>query len=369
MSNKKKKIIFMGGLSQFSGRISPGGQGTASRILLNSGFSKYFNIFLIDTSAAIDPPELIIIKIIRGVKKFFEFTWICISKRPVAALLFSAGGNSFYEKIVLCLVGRVFGVRSAIAVRSGHFISQVRSTKHTLWYKWLLHVPDVLICQSQSWVDFYSSLGVPINKCDIIPNWIDSTAYISCRTKQCSGKNVTFLFVGILLREKGIYELLDSINMICDKLPEARWFIVGEGPEENYAKNFIKRHELGSKVKIIGWQTKEQLFEYYKIADVFVFPSYAEGFPNVILEAMSAGLPIITTPVGGIPGILLNDIHCIFVQPHDSRELADAMLLLAESRERRQVFSDTVVKHVQNFHEISVSWKKLVTVIDDISNK
>lgn len=110
------------------------------------------------------------------------------------------------------------------------------------------------------------------------------------------------------------------------------WVIVGDGEEKDHLRCFSREKGLLDKVLFTGWVTREELVEYLKQADVFALPTYAEGFSNAMLEAMAAGLPVTTTPVGGIPGFITNGGNGILVPPRDSARLAEATVKLAKFR-------------------------------------
>lgn len=365
MKPETKSIIFVGGIKTASGTQHPGGQMTASRSLLASDFVKRFRLFLIDTAGVDFPPETMLFRIAKGLKRTARFLGLCILRRPAAALIFSCYGLSLVEKVLFCAIGRIFGVKSVLSLRSGHFMDQVRSSRFRGWYHFLLRVPHLLLCQSRTWADFYEGMGVPAGKCVVVHNWIDPSPYISCRTLQPAGTDVTFLYVGTLSRAKGIFDLIHSISIVRHALPGARWVIVGGG-ETKALRAAVDRLQLNGCTTITGWQTGRQLLHYYRVADIFVLPTYAEGFPNVLLEAMSAGLPVITTPVGGIPGVLHDHVNGLLVPPGDTMALAEAMVRLARDELFRQRLSDAAIRHVHEHHDIGTLSNVLSRVIDGL---
>jgi glycosyltransferase involved in cell wall biosynthesis len=369
MNNNKKALIFVGGFGNNKNVSQPGGQVTSSRMLLKSNLSNVYKFYLIDSIARIHPPESLALKFFKSAKRIVKLVCYCLYKRPVAILLFGAYGLSFFEKGFMCLIARVFRIKSLLSIRSGHFLTEVQHSKIQRIYKTLLLIPNKLICQSRSWIDFYTSLGIPSENCVTIPNMIDPDKYISCRTEQPLDNCINFLYVGTFALEKGVMDLLAAINLIHKKLPLARWLIIGGGPAENIARDYVKRKGLQAQVEITGWLSSQKLSEYYTKANIFVLPSHAEGFPNVLLEAMSAGLPVITTAVGGIPGILRDGVHGLFVQqPGDPNELAKQMLVLANDYNQRKKYSIAVIEHATNHHHIEKNWDKFVFAIDGNSN-
>ena len=362
--SKNKKIILVAGIAKVEGKQHPGGQLTATRILLKSKISDYFDISVIDISARSQPPEIFPTKVYKGTKRIFKFIKILISQKIYAVYLFSAFGFSFWEKIVMSYLTNMAGGRSILAVVSGHFYDNVRNSKFKSIYKMALNIPDIIICQGPTWVDFYSSIGISKNKCIIVPNWIDPSFYIDCRTEQPKDNNITFVYVGFLVRKKGVYDLLEAIKRIESVLPGASWIFVGGGSEEDELRKKVLLYKLSSKVEITGWKNTEQVKKYYKRANAFVFPTHAEGFPNSLIEAMSSGLPVITTPVGGIPGIIKNGEHGILTTTHNPDELSKAMLRIANDYNFRNNAAEAVIKHVYEHHDIDKIWKDLARIIE-----
>ncbi len=139
--------------------------------------------------------------------------------------------------------------------------------------------------------------------------------------------------IGVLRRAKGFKYLIESFAEIKKKFDEATLFIIGDGPDrmelENQARNIRNVHFLGR-------QDHGKIVEYLKAADIFVLPSIdlpqdREGTPTSVMEAMAAGLPIVTTKVGGIPYFIRDGVNGLLVDPQSSSELADAVIKLMDN--------------------------------------
>lgn len=144
---------------------------------------------------------------------------------------------------------------------------------------------------------------------------------------QKPGDEPILLFVGRLIKEKGIYELLDAFEIVSKQI-ECRLFIAGEGEEKERITRLIEEKKLGTAISLLGYLDEERLREAYQSASLFILPSYREGFPLAISEAMSYGLPIVTTPVGGIPDRLCEGEHVLYAKPKDAESVAGAVLRL-----------------------------------------
>src|SRR4030067_273423 len=112
------------------------------------------------------------------------------------------------------------------------------------------------------------------------------------------------LFLSRLIKEKGVYDLIESITTVAKEYKNVYFIIAGEGPERNRMEMICKEKGIEKQVRFTGHVNNKNLLKAYSCADIFVLPTYSEAMPMVILEALAAGLPIITTPIGAIPDFL-----------------------------------------------------------------
>jgi len=144
------------------------------------------------------------------------------------------------------------------------------------------------------------------------------------------------LFVGRLDYRKGIYDLMDAIN-ILKEYDDLKFRIIGKGPLYNYIINFIKNHGLNNKAEVLGFVDKDKLIELYQRAKFVILPSHYEGLPTTLLEAMSCGTPVIATAIGGNLDVIENNKNGILVPPNSPETLAREIIHLNENDEYRIV--------------------------------
>jgi len=145
------------------------------------------------------------------------------------------------------------------------------------------------------------------------------------------------LFVGELIIEKGVFELIDALA-ILEKTSsvEVELSIVGLGTEWTRLHNYVNQCAMQDKVRFYGFiDDPEKLSEMYLTHDLFCLPTYSEGFPRVIYEAMLFSLPIITTRVGQIDTIIIDKVNGLFVKVRSAQDLAGKIMLLLEKAELR----------------------------------
>jgi glycosyltransferase involved in cell wall biosynthesis len=144
------------------------------------------------------------------------------------------------------------------------------------------------------------------------------------------------LYVGRLVPEKGIQFLLQAVDSVNKDIP-VELGIVGSGPFENYLREIAKNLGIEKQINWYGWiPWGEQLFKIMREYDIFVLPSYAEGLPLVLIEAMSQGLIVIASKVGGIPEIVEDGISGLLVEPGDSKAIAESIIKIARDSELRK---------------------------------
>jgi len=144
----------------------------------------------------------------------------------------------------------------------------------------------------------------------------------------------SLLFVGRVMEPKGVLVLVEALRLVVNETP-CRLVIAGTGPDDRRAHALVESLGLTDSVRFAGYVTGPALSALYRNATIFVLPSCREGFPTVISEAMDAGLPVITTRVGGLPDHLQDGVNARFVAPRDPRALAEAILRLLKGSDER----------------------------------
>ena len=147
-----------------------------------------------------------------------------------------------------------------------------------------------------------------------------------------SGRPVEVLFVGWLVEPKGVRELLAAARA----LDGARFTLVGPAEPGFLASIAGELAALGDRVRVLPAQPREEIFRLYRDADVFALPSWREGFPNVVIEAMAAGLPVVATTVGAIPEAVESGKSGLLVPPRDAGRLEAALRRLVDDPELRR---------------------------------
>lgn len=237
--------------------------------------------------------------------------------------------GSFYRKYYVTKLCKKYNKMVIIHLHGSEFKDFYNNgnSKRKAQIQELFSIADSSIVLGEEWKKFILKIApkanvVVINNAVSLPNFEDKE----------SNKVRTFLFLGALIQRKGVIDLLDAVKQMKDQgVSDFRLSIAGSGVEEQRLKEYTRTNGLQKYVEFLGWVTKEQKPELLKKSDVLVLPSYNEGLPIAILEAMSYGLPIISTNVGSIAEAVKEKENGFLIEPGDVDSLAHAMIQLTNN--------------------------------------
>lgn len=178
----------------------------------------------------------------------------------------------------------------------------------------------------------------------------------------------SFLFVGRIVKNKGINELIEAFKQLNKKYPSTRLILVG-GYEENLDPlNLDTINEINTNpaIEAVGPKYGNDLLDYYAVSDCFVFPSYREGFPNVVLEAGAMGLPSIVTDINGSREIIIEGKNGIIIPAKDVSALYDSMEHILVDREQREYLASNARDMIAKRYERSFVIKCLLDFYNEI---
>ncbi len=189
-----------------------------------------------------------------------------------------------------------------------------------------------LITNSQGLKDLALKSAADI-KIQVIANGVDANHYQPC--KQTDNGTKKILFVGRLSKQKGIQYLIDSIRILKEKrINSFHLEIIGDGPDKVKLEEKVANGQLEEQISLSGWVDKKAIYKKYQEASIFAFPSLSEGMPNVILEAMASGLPILATRIAGNEELVREGENGYLVGVEDSQALADRLIKLLYESDR-----------------------------------
>lgn len=269
-----------------------------------------------------------ITKLWLAIYAYFKLLYYLLIKDIRIVHLHGSSYGSFWRKHYYINLVHFFGKRIVYHIHSGEFAEFSSRHEHTV--KNTLSKSDVIIALSNSWKQFLEEKFNCTNVI-IIKNIIE----VPHPRKFTYSTTVHFLFLGLLNKNKGIYDLLTLISKHHSELTSHFIFHIGGNGEIDKVCNFIKQNHLDDVVKFEGWVSGSKKQELLSLADVYILPSYNEGLPLSVLEAMSYKLPIISTTVGGIPEIVENGINGFLITPGDQEAIFDRIITLINNKKLR----------------------------------
>lgn len=220
-----------------------------------------------------------------------------------------------------------------------HFVSDIIEVTKTniklnplkKWIYILGYLPEYFMTLYASKKSKVFVNGVPLTK-KIKKMGVGSTSVVSSTIRKCdvlelnefkdrekNMQSMSFLYVGYLRNSKGLDTLMDFILILVSNNENFSFNIVGIGDMFDELDDFIKKHKLDDKVNLLGRiDNREKLYNLMKNSDLFFFPSLSEGSPRVVIEAMSQGLPVLSTPVGSLPSTFVDGNEILFFDFKDA---------------------------------------------------
>ena len=243
-------------------------------------------------------------------------------------------------------------------VITDHNVDTWKKRHHFIIDWFLLRWTSSAVCVSKNVREFYErKVAGHGKKSIVIYNGIDVEKFrnkaqhsLSLRESLNLGKNAILLgSIGRLVPQKAHKDFVDCVRILKQSVNQnVHGVIVGEGPEQRQIQEYIDKKSLRGSVHLMGF--RQNMSEIYADLDFFVLPSYREGFPMAILEAMASRIPVIATNVGGVAECLIHNSNGVMVEPRKPGEIAKSVAeLIGDSRFRQsvtqQAYSDVMRKY------------------------
>jgi glycosyltransferase involved in cell wall biosynthesis len=175
-------------------------------------------------------------------------------------------------------------------------------------------------------------------------------------TKEYLSRECIVGYIGRFSEEKGLLQLLNTIPDIVNKKPDVKFLFIGDGVLRHTIDQYILDNNLENKIILPGWISHELLPDYLNQMKLLVIPSDTEGLPNVMLEAMACGTPVLATPVGAIPDVIQDDENGFIMENNSSECIARNVMRVLQSPNQ-----DKIVENGRFFVEENFSFDKIVT--------
>jgi glycosyltransferase involved in cell wall biosynthesis len=228
-----------------------------------------------------------------------------------------------------------------------------------------------VICVSDDLLEACLAVGVPARKCVLLENAIDAAEYTRRQSADAARTALGlppdgFVVgaVGRLAAEKGFDLLVRSVHELVGRGLDVRLLIVGEGGERPVLERLVKELGLRDRVLLPGWQGDVRT--HFEAMDVFALSSHREGLPNVLLEAMALGVPVVATRVNGVPRLVQDGRNGFLVDPGRADALSTALFGLLTNAGLRDLFRDAARRTVETRFSFPTRMQRLKRIYDDL---
>lgn len=267
---------------------------------------------------------------------FALFATILFRHAALVHINTSLNTRAYWRDLAYLAVAKLLRARVVYQIHGGELPEQFFGGRRvpTAFLRWTLGLPDLVVVLASCELEAYRQF-VPDQDVVAVPNGIDCRPFAHIATIETTTRDpLRLIYIGRLAREKGLYETLQAMRLALELGVDARLTVAGAGAEEARLRRYAVALGIAPRVAFVGPVFGDDKVNLMSGADVMLLPSYSEGLPYALLEAMAAGLPVIATSVGAIPDVVTHGTHGHLVPVRSSKAIAEALAIMAGDRER-----------------------------------
>ncbi len=262
------------------------------------------------------------------------------------------------------------GVPNVVSIQGGdgHWVGSCCNT-HKLAMQHVLDHSNALLIGGQSFIEEVAErLGTSRDRFTIVPGAVDTERFRPKDENRLGAADgpIRFLYHGRVDRRKGALDFLDALAMLRDRGLPFRGIVSGIGPDVDPCRERAAASRLDSHVEFTGYAAYEAVPAIYRDADVFVSPTYMEGFSNTILEAMASGLPNVSCRAVGVVDCLRDDDNALLTEPGDVPAQADALERMARNGALRQRIARAGLDECRRAYSWTAVGRQIMQVYDRV---
>ncbi len=260
-------------------------------------------------------------------------------------------------------VARKTGAKCIINLQSGDSEEYIRKKLGMFYflYKWVYAKKPHYVVLSKYLKNRAMTHGVPEKNITIIPNGVESKVF-TCKGIKRQEKRKNIITVSRLTLKNAVDDIVKAFPLVKKSFPDSVLTICGVGEDELKLKKLCAELGVAGDVRFVGLMPHKNLPRYLCNADVFVRPSISEGFGNSFIEALSCGVPIIGTRVGGIPDFLVDRKTGLYCKVRNPRDLAEKIKILL----RNKSLADRIAKNGQKMVKQRYQWNQIAERFDEV---
>ena len=262
-------------------------------------------------------------KIIYAIYSYIVFVWKMLFDKDIRIIhIQGAAFASFERNMFFVHLGKKMGKKVIMHMHCAEFAPYYEPSNHKERILNTINTCDMFFVLSDQWRDYFESIGVKHEIIVVLNNTIAPPTKIVVEKDE---EKIKLLYLGIIGQRKGVYDLLKVLSQDSDYYRKNIQLRIGGNCEEEKIKATIASYGIGNFVFFEGFVKGEKKINDLNWADIFILPSYNEGLPIAILEAMSYGMPIISTDVGGIPVVVKTDVNGKLIKPGDLTAIKNSL--------------------------------------------
>ncbi len=261
-----------------------------------------------------------------------RLTALLACDRRIDIVHIHAAANASFERATIFIrLAKRFGKRVILHEHAADFVEYYNSAQNKQAITDTINSCDKMIVLSERWRDYFTSIGVRPDLITQLNNIVSPATMASVQRNTSSQLNL--LYLGEVSRRKGCLDLLQALADHHNDFVGRLHLSIGGNIVDVDMHDFINRHNLSDIVSYEGWVSGDKKAQLLADADIYILPSYNEGLPIAILEALAHSHPVISTPVGGIPEIITDGVNGTLVNAGDTDAIASAIKRYLDNRE------------------------------------
>ena len=331
-----------------------GGIAAVANVYLNSYLVKEVDLTYI-SSTSLGTKFDKCLTVIRG---YAIFVFFLTSRSSDIIHILVTAGVSFYRKIIFILLAKTFKKKIVIHLHASNFEKFYQDRKINRYViKKVMDNVDLILVLSDRIKQIVKCYSINDN-IKVLYNPISFKDF-SFPSKIRKSNTKIVLFMGKVGERKGVYDLLEAIPKILKIYNSVRFVLGGDGELEK-VKHICKIKKVANKVDVLGYISGSEKMNNFKKADIYILPSYHEGLPVSILEAMATGLPIVSTAIAGIPDAVEDGVNGFLIEPGHIDAIVEKVTKLLRDEHLCNEMSKRSIAKVRTKFDISVIIEHLV---------
>ena len=317
---KRIKVLMIGNHPSVKGGISS----VISQLLSHDWKTNNIDMSFISTYIEGNPFS----KIVYFIAAYYKILRFLQNDRPDVVHIHMSYKGSFFRKYQIHKLCIKYGIPDIIHLHGSEFKKWYDFSSQKDAIRKMLRECNRVVVLGDEWNKIVLNIE-PKAKTFVISNTVHIPSKIA---HYDSPFNV--LFMGVLIKRKGVFDLIETINnlRLTNRLQNINFIFAGTGAEEAELKKICRNYKLDDNIEFLGWISGENKKQLYVNSQMAILPSYNEGLPISILEAISYGLPVVSTNVGDISSAVLNGVNGYLYEPGDIRAMADIIYKISKDK-------------------------------------